>query len=151
MHLIIILASVALLGAASMAEGQNRFRDPFSKEEWVTSYRLTMSETDALKFYEEQHGLMALIHDAFETEVTPEPSVKGDSASFEPAYGVGYSLDDLVMLSLLSDETHKKVERLMASMGTWLGVDDEGTRLFWKRRDELAPWVAQRLKEIRGH
>ena len=94
---------------------------------------------------------MALIHDAFETEVTPEPSVKGDSASFEPAYGVGYSLDDLVMLSLLSDETHKKVERLMASMGTWLGVDDEGTRLFWKRRDELAPWVAQRLKEIRGH
>lgn len=150
MRSIIIITSAALLGVASMAGGQDRFRDPFSKEEWITAYRLTMSEADAVKFYAQQHGALAIMHDAFESDVTRGAEPKRDAGAFEPSYGVGYTLDDLVMLSLLSDETHKKVERLMASMGTWLDVDGEGTRLFWERRKELAPWVAQRLKEIRG-
>jgi hypothetical protein len=133
-----------------MTAAQDRVTDPFSKDEWVTVYRLSMSEAQALKFYEEQQGFRASMRSAMASgRRDTVPQASSDVSRVEPAFGTSYSLDDLVMLSLVSGETYKKVERLMTSMGTWLGIDDEGTRLFFRRRDELAPWVAQRLREIR--
>jgi hypothetical protein len=147
-----VAIGILLLGGPRMAAGQDRLADPFSKEEWITVYRLSMSEAEALKFYDEQQGFLAMMRASVATDTgqgSPRPS-PADSIGIEPAFGVSYSLDDLVMLSLLSEQTFKKVERVMASMGTWLGIEDDGARLFFRRRDELASWVAQRLREIRS-
>jgi hypothetical protein len=107
-----------------------------------------MPESEAIALYEQQHAILATMREGVASDVRRGPAASDTGGTFDRAHGVAYSLDDLALLSLLSDSTHQKVDRLMASMGTFLAVDDQSTQMFWKRRAELAPWVAQRLKEI---
>lgn len=140
-------------GAALMAQHVQEadpFPDSFTEAEWVTAYRLTLPRPEAQRRYAEQQKLWNAMRESFRRYAATGENEAPPGEGIEPAFGTGYSLTDLVMLSLLSDETREKVERVLGWSSRPPRSDDEFAGAYHQQRQELAPWVAQRLRELRA-